>query len=151
MPLALWSPQYATGNDLIDGQHHELFRIINELHAFRKRGRGQDQVRNTLASLVSYTMHHFRCEEKLMVDHGYPDCVAHKKIHDELTRKVQQLAADDKSPPNVLSASIAEFLNQWLCSHNEDVDRKMIEYITAQQKKQGGAGVPAAVSRSPRP
>jgi len=133
MALVQWSQQYRTGNDGVDEQHQELFRLMNELYDAMKLGKGKDRVTSTLASLMEYTIHHFKSEERLMQDHSYPRFAAHKKIHDELTRRVQQLASDDRAG-KVLSVDISEFLSSWLSHHIDSTDKDMIRFVTTRPR-----------------
>ncbi len=63
---------YSVGVRQFDDEHKELVRLINELHAAMKSGRGRDVMGPTLNSLTRYVKLHFSREETIMGQHGYP-------------------------------------------------------------------------------
>jgi len=73
MPLATWHERYATGIPMIDDQHKELFRAINELHDSFQEARPLEVIRPLMNFLLTYTISHFRTEESFMQEQGYPD------------------------------------------------------------------------------
>ena len=61
-----------TGNALIDSEHRQLFKAVNDLLDACSQGKGRSQVESTLDFLVSYVAKHFGDEEKLQVQTSYP-------------------------------------------------------------------------------
>lgn len=127
MPLAIWSSNLVTGNDVIDTQHKKLFEIINELHKGIISGQGKHVVAKTMDDLVSYTREHFRDEEKYMVTTGYFDIAAHKLKHVSLVKELDVMAkrygAGEQNMPSVMS----KFLANWLSEHIKATDILMVE------------------------
>ena len=60
-----WTPDLATGNAVVDGEHKQLIALINELEL---AGSGPDgsAVPDALDELTDYVFVHFQMEEKLM-------------------------------------------------------------------------------------
>lgn len=88
MPIAKWDDSYRTGHVLVDRQHQELFRMVNELHDAIIEGKGNDVLAPTLKKLAKYTVEHFRDEEVLMASINYPMLVPHKKNMKILPRRL---------------------------------------------------------------
>jgi hemerythrin len=118
-----------TGNPEIDGQHQELFRIINVLHNSILTGNARDVMLMTLDDLTNYVDKHFRDEERLMLGEGYPDYAHHKALHDKLTADAMNVIAGYKSGKLNLSVTLSQFLGDWLSKHIEVEDLKMINFI----------------------
>lgn len=73
-----WDESYATGVDLVDDQHRELFRQLGIL-ADPDRA---DRVEGTLDFLAKYVREHFETEERMQFQFGFPHANVHKKMHD---------------------------------------------------------------------
>ena len=71
-----------TGNALIDSEHRQLFKAVNDLLDACSQGKGRSQVESTLDFLVSYVAKHFGDEEKLQVQTSYPGYAAHRQFHE---------------------------------------------------------------------
>ena len=71
-PFVIWDDSWVIGVREIDAQHKNLVSILNQLHQARKLGQGQDELKNTLHNLVSYTRAHFAAEERLMEEARLP-------------------------------------------------------------------------------
>lgn len=129
MPIAFWRDEYCTGDAVIDQQHQYLFSIVNKLHDAMLEGHGSDVLKQTLDELVSYTIEHFRMEEKRMFERRYPDYEKHKQQHDNLKQEVQQLRDKQRHQAKFLSIEVSKFLTSWLIHHIKGEDKKMIEFF----------------------
>ena len=83
-----WSNTYSVQIGIVDAQHKNLLKIVNELHQAMVGGHGKQQLGEILSNLVKYTQVHFNTEEMLMKSHDYPDYLNHKCEHDRLTKTV---------------------------------------------------------------
>lgn len=124
MALLNWSNEYSVDVRSIDGQHHKLFDMLNDLHDAMKAGKGGQSVPGILKRLVAYTCEHFGDEERLMARAGYPDLVAHKAEHDKLLGEVQKMMRDFEQGKIVLTMELTDFLVQWLQTHIRGCDKK---------------------------
>lgn len=134
MPLATWHERYATGIPMIDDQHKELFRAINELHDGFQEGRPIEAIRPLMNFLLTYTISHFRTEESFMEEQGYPDLQRHQDEHAHLIRKVQDLKRqiEGQAPPS--HGEVAKFVGDWLKHHVSEVDMGYAAYIREKAK-----------------
>jgi len=136
MPIAKWDDSFRTGHELVDKQHQELFRMVNNLHDAIMAGKGKDILEPTLKELTKYTIDHFRDEEKLMASIRYPQLVPHKKKHEELTGQVTQLLEKFDAGKLVLSVTLSTFLADWLRHHIKEDDVALINYLKVHPLKE---------------
>lgn len=132
MDVIKWDDRYRTGHTVVDTQHQELFRMVNQLHAAIVENRGKEVLMPTLQKLASYTVEHFQSEEKLMHEVKYPALDAHKKKHDELTQEVKDLIGKYQSGQAVLTMTLSTFLSKWLRHHIKEDDISLVKFIQAQ-------------------
>jgi hemerythrin len=76
-----WSDDLAVGHPEIDAQHRSLFEQFGTLLEACGRQRGPEQLIELFGCLDGYVKEHFRVEETLMDEHGYPDGEAHRRQH----------------------------------------------------------------------
>jgi hemerythrin len=89
-PLA-WTSDLSVGVDLIDDQHQELFRRVNQILVAGKAGCGRAEAASMLEFLEQYVVEHFDTEERWMHASAYPECTAHKHQHDAFKRELRKL------------------------------------------------------------
>ena len=123
MALIEWSQRLSVDVKQCDEQHKLLVGLINELHDGMKAGRGNDVLGKTFLSLIDYTKTHFRDEEKLLQQHGYPALADQKKSHEAFVAELNKLFEQFKGG-GVLTISVMNFLKKWLESHIQGDDRK---------------------------
>jgi hemerythrin-like metal-binding protein len=117
MPLVTWTEELSTNVGQCDEQHKKLIEMINTLHDAMKVGKGQGVLKKVLNELVDYTKTHFRTEEDLFKDHGYPAYLEHKAEHDALTKQVAALAEKVRKGEAVITLEVMAFLKDWLEEH----------------------------------
>lgn len=124
-----------TGNALIDSEHRELFKMVNNLQDACTRGQGRSQVETAAKFLVDYVKKHFRDEQNLQTSVNYPGYPAHKNFHENYISQISS-AADTILARNADIASLAE-LNRMiglLIAHIRTEDKKLAAFIVSQKK-----------------
>ena len=91
-----------------------------------KEGKGKNVLEEILERLVGYTKAHFRDEERMMEQNGYPDLPAHKLQHVALTKKAIDFQNKFKAGETGMSIEIMEFLSTWLREHILGTDAKYV-------------------------
>ena len=137
MPVAEWTSSFATGNEIVDCQHQELFALVNRLHDGIVAGQGKNVLAASLEELAAYTVQHFAAEERLMREAAYPGAAEHQAEHRKLTQKATRIIADYRAGRFVLSVTLSLFLAEWLNHHIRQVDKRMAQYL------QGHRGIAA--------
>ncbi|MDR0410936.1 MAG: hemerythrin family protein [Treponema sp.] len=89
MSIFQWNDSLLTGNALIDSEHKELVRAINDFFDACDRRISGDEFQKILSFLNSYTIKHFSDEEQLQVKYDYPYYEDHKKFHESYKTTVR--------------------------------------------------------------
>jgi len=126
-----WSSDLETGNTKIDHQHEQLFAAVNALWDAYRSGKGRQEVENTMEFLLAYISKHFADEEALQEKYGYPEYLAHKRLHTEFKsiahRLVTELSQD--GPTDKVIGDIYATVGEWLVTHIQGDDFQMAAYV----------------------
>jgi hemerythrin-like metal-binding protein len=129
MAFFAWNSKLETGINSIDQQHKTLVDLINRLHDAMKGGRGAEITGPILSELVQYTATHFSAEEALFAAHKYPGALAHKRVHDDLRKQVEQLKEQSASGRAFISIELMAFLKDWLQNHIQGQDLQYAPFL----------------------
>jgi hemerythrin len=124
-----FSDEYLTGIEIVDVEHKELFRIIDEVNQLTKDFSpvsGFDNIMALLKELTAYTKQHFKDEEEYMERIGYDGLEVQRRAHDSFVDKLENidLQAMDDNPMEELH-SLLEFLLGWLINHILYTDKQI--------------------------
>ena len=129
-----WSRDFETGNEAIDEQHKQLFKLTSDLADAAHFA--SDSLEETLDFLVAYTVKHFADEEALQVKYIYPGYNHHKELHDKFKETVGDLVTrfkegGDSAEENAksLSAKVNSVIVRWLIQHIQKEDAKIGAHI----------------------
>lgn len=124
-----WQESLATGIDVIDNQHKELFKRMHHLDRSLTDENLTSLIEETLDFLVVYVELHFADEEKVMAEGDYPEYQLHKYEHarflDEVHKLTNHLEPDAKYARYILHSVILE----WVNNHILKVDKKMALWL----------------------
>jgi len=129
MPQFEWSEIYSVGNPEIDQQHQKLFDIANRYSVALQGGVGQKTLIRIFNELVEYTGYHFRREEELMREGGFPDLESHKQNHEKLVKLVMYYKQELDMGGMGIEQRALDFIKTWLSGHILGMDRKYREYV----------------------
>jgi hemerythrin len=127
--LAEWNDSFSLGNATIDDQHKILFGLINKLNQGIMEKQGRQILDWALDEVVEYTMTHFKTEEDLMRDHGYPALAEHKGQHDAMAAKLAEFRKRYETGQEDLSMEVLMVLIDWLHEHLGASDSKLKPYL----------------------
>ncbi|MDW7674144.1 MAG: bacteriohemerythrin [Bacillota bacterium] len=126
-----WTEDLAVGIDIIDSQHQELFKRINQLLDACNHGKGRETVDQIISFLEDYVVSHFSTEEEQMQKYNYPAYEAHKKQHTDFIANFLQLK--ERIYNEGLGAHIAIYTNHividWLQDHINKTDKALGKYL----------------------
>ncbi len=126
MLYILWSNKNNVGIPIIDEQHRGIVTTINSFYYFIQEGQGLNALKPTLNILEQYTFIHFKTEETLIKESGFPDIENHLMLHSELMKRTKTIASEALSlqdPHLALS-----FLKEWWLNHINREDKKYSPY-----------------------
>jgi len=126
---AIFTDEYLTGIFLIDEEHRELFRIINEVeklindeYKFDK----YDEIMHLLEELKDYAVHHFADEEEYMQSIHYDGLELQKQQHTLYIDYMSDLDLEHMDEHQEESLrEILDFLTGWLVNHILRLDKKI--------------------------
>jgi len=136
----------ATGHHEVDAQHAAILAQLARL-----RTDSPDASRESLRLLRQQTASHFKYEEMLMEEVGYPDLAAHKQQHADFLHRVrgiqERLERDGARPGDV--GVLADTVETWVMEHVLDQDRRLAAFIRSRAPEpQGEPGGPAPTRSS---
>lgn len=135
MPYVSWRDSYCIGHKIIDLQHQKLVSMINVLYRSLDHGPVNDEVGKVLKELVAYTRYHFRTEEKLMRELGYPGLVEQQKMHKALIAQLVQILQGLKDDKQVTALDLIALLSEWLTSHIVKEDAAIGRFLRLKQRR----------------
>ncbi len=129
-----WSDDLSTNYVLIDSQHKQLFKIINELLDACKKGQAKAEVIKVVNFLENYVNEHFSTEEAFMEQHNYPHIAAHKRQHEEFKKNLKNFKNRLSTEGVTLSFSISltHTLVEWLTKHIRVIDKELGQFLKNQ-------------------
>ncbi len=125
-----WSPELSVGFEEIDNDHEKLVEMLNALGDAVTEAKEDAVVGRVLDDLLSYTMWHFRHEERLMQTHGYPEFLEHKRQHGDLGEKATGLQKKYQDGDRDVAAEALSFLKAWLTEHILGTDKKLAAFLS---------------------
>lgn len=124
-----WKDNYSVGIESIDNDHKKLLHLINNLQTAIDYKTDKLFERQTLDEVLDYTKYHFRREEGLMENNGYPDFVPHKEKHDKMIEVVNKYVhAYEKGESDAIESLLA-YLKSWLINHINGTDQEYSEFL----------------------
>jgi hemerythrin-like metal-binding protein len=129
-----WDSSYSVGSLVLDQQHKTLVELINQLHTAMLRGAQRRDLERIFGDLVHYTDSHFRSEEGLMWQAGYPELEAHRKLHQAFIERAQQLHTQLREGKFTVSMELLRFLKTWLSEHILGTDQQYAPYLSSARR-----------------
>ena len=96
--ICQFSEEYLVGNELIDNEHKELFRLIGKANTMVREeidASRCDEVMDILAELKEYTEFHFSDEEEYMESIHYEGLEAQKRAHTAFVYKITNIKKEE--------------------------------------------------------
>jgi hemerythrin len=123
-----WDSKYLINVKILDKQHQELFRLLNELYELPNHSGCDENLNRILGELIDYASEHLDLEEAMMREYHYPETEQHQREHDSFRREVErQLALFKEKKLNIFDLIV--FIQDWLTSHIMYSDYKMGIYL----------------------
>jgi len=126
-----WSKEYETGNENIDSQHKQLFKLTSDLIESCQKNDKKITIEETLYFLIGYTATHFYDEEKLAKKYKYPKQKEHAQMHAEFTQTVGGFVDQYKEngDSEALFSAVNKVIVRWLVNHIKGEDSKIAKHI----------------------
>jgi hemerythrin-like metal-binding protein len=123
-----WVSAYSVGVPELDDQHKREFALVDATVAFFRESPDASGPRPVVEELFAYAREHFRTEERLMAEAGYPRLIEHRHEHERLTATLEVLR---RRADRLKAAELTDFLKDWILRHTLLVDRRYVGYLSA--------------------
>ena len=127
--MAKWTEDYSIGVKLFDDQHKRLFELVNELGSSLAFGKDRESLLTVFDNLVGYVTKHFADEERLMIEHGYPEYDAHKKEHNTMAETVLSLRGEIVKGNKTIATQSLPILINWIHNHMSGTDSRYTDFF----------------------
>ncbi|RLB03542.1 MAG: hypothetical protein DRG83_06895 [Deltaproteobacteria bacterium] len=118
----IWNKSNELGIPIIDEQHRGIISSINSLYYYTQSGQADEIIESIIVILQEYVNIHFRTEEALLEESGYPDVEKHKILHSEFVADIEKLGRRLEKDGD--SNIVLRFLKEWWLGHINVEDRK---------------------------
>lgn len=120
----------------IDAEHVRLVGLINNLHEASIAEQSDPVIRLALDELMSFAEKHFRDEERIMAEIGYPAIGRHRNEHQELLGRLLafQQGGESSNLPGIVT--MLDFLKSWLKVHVASEDIRLVIWYRSRRGSQ---------------
>jgi len=127
----VWTSTLATGDDEIDNQHKELFRLIDRFNTALMQNCSAKDIKEAFSFLEDYTIKHFGYEQNIMSSKGYPEYAAHKAQHDHFIKSFLEIRNEYEASgsSSTLLFKVRRQIIDWLLRHIKSVDVRLARFL----------------------
>jgi hemerythrin len=125
----VWKDSFNIGIGEIDEQHKLFLEYVNECYSSSCRDSQRQVTDATIYDLKVYAATHFRFEEGLMKEKGYPAQEEHIKQHLYFESQVTELENANARGSNRTVESLLVFLRDWFLKHILEHDKKIAAFL----------------------
>jgi len=127
-----WNDSLTIDEGVIDDDHRYLIDLSNQFIRFGNKFENAAQAKELTNLLKDYALAHFRREEDLQAQIGFPDHEEHKKAHAELEENLSKIKGiiDENAGVDLqdVSQQVSLLLRRWLLTHILKHDIEMRQY-----------------------
>lgn len=126
-----WEEKYSVGVTLIDHQHQQMFRMINDLVDIIHGVPDKERVADLLDAIIKYKRVHFATEEGYFTEFNYEGAAEHIAEHHKFNETLVDLKEKYADDTIGLAFELVDFLEDWLVQHLLYTDQKYKECFRA--------------------
>lgn len=120
---------WKSGHDVIDEQHYELIQEANKMmYMSLSENVSMEEKLRKLDFVMNHIRTHFREEEAIIKQLGYPGYKEHHKIHQQLLQKCEKLNQGVLKGEIQLAELFAFIVEEVIIGHSLETDREYFEY-----------------------
>lgn len=134
LKILVWTDKLTMYNAKLDYQHQTLFKYINEIIEVEQITPRSKQFAEILSKITDYGLEHFKEEERLMLDFGFPHDLLqdHVQQHRDYTYQVAMFNTRFYLPNSSNPADVISFLRDWWYKHILRSDMRFSQYVRKQ-------------------
>ena len=127
--LIIWNEKYVVGNETLDEHHQGMLNIINNLYSRLQIGISTSELSQILYDLIENAEIHFRAEEAVLRECGYPDLSEQENAHQRYTIDVRRLIIGINEDWSDSTDDLFVFLKGWWQEHIVKMDKKYSPFL----------------------
>jgi diguanylate cyclase (GGDEF)-like protein/hemerythrin-like metal-binding protein len=124
-----WQDSFCCGNQLLDMQHQTLLRISNELLDAVLLTRPAPEISAIISRLLAEAAQHFRDEESILEEIGYPGRSHHVEEHTKLLAKGMELSEGFKASTLTMGDVFQFLVYEVVMRHMLEADREFFPFL----------------------
>lgn len=130
------SETLSVGVAQMDEGHKELLNKIDAFFSALIGGRTDADYAELVGGIVRSVESHFRAEEQMLVEIGYPRLEEHKKLHQAFDRELRTIVdqSEDGRPGTPALIATQDLIVNWLVDHIHSVDKQYGVFIAEQDR-----------------
>lgn len=127
MNIIEWDEKLSVSNYVIDEQHKELIKIINEvIMVIKQKQYTFSNLLSVVCKLDDYIIEHFKYEEQLMYKYNIQGKENHIKEHDFARQKMNSInVIEQENFEEKFFFDTLGWLSNWLINHIMDTDKML--------------------------
>lgn len=129
MDQIVWDQSFSVGVGILDDQHKKIIRIINRLFSEPDVGVASEAISELLNDLLSYSREHFKTEEGLLEENGYPGLSAHMEAHKAYRIRAVEFCKDTMDHKSSVPGELKTFLHDWWVDHILKTDMQYSDFF----------------------
>ena len=129
MTFFKWKDSFNIGIDEIDKQHKLLLKYLNDCYLQASDDKRSKIDIDLIDKLKAYVATHFRFEESLMLDKGYPKLDHHEKQHKYFESQISEFDNSYAEGTERTAESVLAFLRDWFLKHILEQDKEYLSYV----------------------
>ena len=135
MKLIEWSDCYVVNIKIIDEQHQQMAKTVNELYSLL--GSKKDEATKYLVKkLIDGVSVHFDTEHKLMTMSKFVNYISHKLEHDRFGNEINSFYDSFTKGEQKVNLELLNTIKTWFFNHIEINDRKLADHINSLENKE---------------
>jgi hemerythrin len=129
--LVTWSATFSVGIKLIDDQHKELVKLVNDMynHVCEDEAEERAYFTKVIHKAVQYIKVHFSTEEKIMLRTDFSGYTEHKRTHDAFILSVVDTIREFESGKKIALIDFTRFLKEWVLTHIAIMDKQYFAHL----------------------
>jgi hemerythrin len=129
MEPILWMEEFSVGVSKMDRQHKKLIGMLNRLINEPGAQTHSETISDLLSGMISYAREHFRDEEALMAEYGYPFKEHQMEQHKEFVVKTVDFCSAVELGVDIVPQVMLDYLKDWLVHHILQQDMRYKQFF----------------------
>ena len=132
MEQIMWTDKFSVGVAQLDAQHKTLIAMVNRLLSSPEVTTRSETISDLLSDMTDYARTHFRTEEELMRQHGYPMLDEQIAQHRSFRKKAVDFCTATTLAIDEIPDTMLNYLREWLLEHILTVDMQYKPFFEEQ-------------------